>query len=145
MIRNGVGIFFFVMSGFFICMIGLLSFFDIPDVGSKKYMIMGGFSIPLIISHLVGLALYKGSGWKMSTGITLLTGGALNILAVMPILSIKNSPEIATVMNTSSLDTFSDYLSGFIFIAVFMGVGTTLCLLGKSTNKARQSDVSTVA
>lgn len=121
MIRNGVGIFFFVVSGFFIYMVGLLAFFDIPDIGSKKFMIMGGFSIPLIMSHLVGLALYRGSNWKIPTGITLFTGGAFNILVVISMLSIKGSPEISTVMDTSSLDAFNDYISGFTVMAIFMG------------------------
>ncbi|MEY8199406.1 MAG: hypothetical protein RPS47_09210 [Colwellia sp.] len=145
MIRNGVGIFFFVVSGFFIYMIGLLAFFDIPDIGSKKFMIMGGFSIPLIMSHLVGLALYRGSNWKIPTGITLFTGGAFNILVVISMLPIKGSPEISTVMDTSSLDAFNDYLSGFIVMAIFMGAGSALYLLGKSANKSRQSDASAVA
>lgn len=140
MIRNGVGILFFVVSGFFVYMVGLLAFFDLPDVGTKKFMIMGGFSIPLIIFHLIGLAFYRGANWKTSTGITLFVGGAFNILVVISMLSIKGSPEIAEVMDTSSLNAFNDYVSGFVVMAIFLGVGTILYLLGRPANKSSNSD-----
>lgn len=140
MIRNGIGIFFLIVSGFFIYSVGLLAFFDI---GSKKFMIMGGTSIPLMISHLIGLALYRGSNWKVPTGITLSIGGSFNILAVISILSIKGSPEISKAMDTNGLDAFSDYLCGFTVMAIFMGAGAALFFLGKSANKSKLSDAST--
>ncbi len=145
MIRNGMGIFFFIVSGLFVYMIGFLAFLDLSDVGSKKFMIMRGFSIPLVIFHLIGLAFYRGSNWKIPTGITLFIGGAFNILVFIVMFSIKSSPEMAEVMDTSSLYAFSDYLSGFTVMAIFMGVGAALYLLEKSASKSRQSDASAVA
>ncbi|MCI5165638.1 MAG: hypothetical protein D3903_05965 [Candidatus Electrothrix sp. GM3_4] len=145
MIRNGVGILFFIISGFFVYILGFLAFIDFSHLGSKKFLLMGGFSIPLIIFHLIGLAFYRGTNWKTSTAITLFIGGAFNILVVISILSIKGSPEIAEVMDTSSLNAFNDYISGFIVMAVFTGLGATLYLLGKSANKSRQTDASAVA
>ena len=97
---------------------------------------MGGFSIPLIVFHLIGLAFYRGYNWKISTGITLFVGSTWNIFVVMIISSIKYFPAIVEVMGTTKdLDSLSDYLSGFTVFAIFMGLEAALYVLGKSTNK----------
>jgi hypothetical protein len=140
LIRNIFGILFLIGSGFSVYSVCLLSFFDIPDVGSGKILIMGILFVPLIIFHLIGLALYKGVNWKISTGITLFIGGAINILVVISMVSIKSSPEISEVMDTSSLLLFSDYLSGFVVMTLFMSIGGALYFFGKSTNKTLHDD-----
>jgi len=140
MIRNGLGILCFILSGFFVYMIGLLAFVNLPDIGSTKFIIMGVTSVPMIIFHLIGLAFYKDANWKTPTGITLFVGGALNILVIISILSIKASPEIEEVMGTSSLNIFSDYILGFIVMAVFIGLGAILYFLGRRANKLSNTD-----
>lgn len=132
MIRNVVGIIFLVMSGFFVYMIGLLSFFNIPEASLNKLILIAVLSLPMIIFHLVGLILYKASNWKVSTAMTFWCGSGFNLLAVISLLSIKASPEI---VNVEYFNFFNDYLSGFIVMALFIGLGTVLYILDMQSNK----------
>jgi len=134
-IRNFFGILFLIVSGFFVYMVTLLSFFDFPDVELNKFLIMAGFCVPLAIFHIIGLALYRGANWKVSTGVTFFVGASFNILVVFSIISIKASPELTETIDTSSLSTISDYVTGFTTMAIFAGLGTVLYFNGKQTNK----------
>ena len=135
MIRNFIGIIFFTLSGFFIYMLGLYAFFDFPNAESKKFLLLGGIFILLMIFHLIGLAFYRGTNWKTSTGITLLVGEVANIFTIILQLSMKISPEIVEIASaTNSLNAFSDYLFGFIIMIVFIALGLVLYKLGE-TNK----------
>ena len=145
MIRNILGILFLIVSGFFVYMVSLMAFFEFPDVGGAKFLILGGICIPLLIFHLIGLAFYRGANWKISTGITFFVGAAFNILVVISILSIKYSPEIAEVVDTSGLSAFSDYLSGFVVMALFIGLGIALFFWGKAADKPGQLDTNSAA
>ena len=137
MIRNLVGILFLIVSGFFVYMVTLLSFFNFPDVELNKFLIIAGFCVPLAIFHIIGLALYRGANWKVSTGITFFVGASFNILVVFSIISIKASPELTETIDASSLSTISDYVTGFATMAIFAGLGTALYFNGKQTNKNR--------
>ncbi len=53
---------------------------------------------------------------------------------VLSILSVKWSPEITGGMDTSGLNAFNDYVSGFIVMTIFIGLGATLYLLGRAAN-----------
>lgn len=145
MTRNIFGVLFFIVSGFFVYMVGFLAFFDVPDMGSTKFLIMAIICIPLMIFHLIGLALYRGTNWKISTGVTVVIGASFNILVVIVMFSIKLSPEISEVMDTSKLSMFSDYLSGFTTMVLFVGLGTALYLNGTSANKSKQlNDIQSI-
>lgn len=98
-----------------------------------------------MIFHLIGLALYRGTNWKISTGVTVVIGASFNILVVIVMFSIKLSPEISEVMDTSKLSMFSDYLSGFTTMVLFVGLGTALYLNGTSANKSKQlNDIQSI-
>jgi len=143
MIRNFIGILFLIVSGFFVYMVNLLAFFEFPDIGDRKHLVLGGFCFLLLVFHLIGLAFYRGASWKTSTGITFFVGGAFNILVVISMLSIKSSSEISEAIDTSSLLAFSDYFSGFTVMALFIGLGVILYLWGKADNDAKLLDEST--
>jgi len=136
--RNVFGIIFFVASGFFVYIVNLLSFIDFPDVGSGKFLIMAFFCIPLVISHSIGLGLYRGNNWKISTGITFFVGALVNLFIVIVILLMASSPELAEITDTSSLSMFSDYSSGVTTMAICFISGITLYIFGKS-NKIEAS------
>ena len=135
MIRNLFGILFLVVSGFFVYMVTLLSFINFPDVELNKFLIMGGFCVPLAIFHIIGLALYRGANWKVATGVTFFVGASFNVLVVVSIVSIKASPELTETIDTSSLSAINDYVTGFTTMAIFAGLGTALYFHGKQANK----------
>lgn len=139
MVRNFFGIVFLVLSGFLVYNVGFLAFLDVPDVGSKKFLVVGGFCIPLILSHLIGLALYRGDNWKTATGVTFLTGSALNAFIILMVFVIRESSEIAAVIDTGTLDDFNDYVSGFGVMAFFIGSGFAFYRAGRSVDKTGES------
>ena len=139
MIRNGIGIIFLIVSGFFVSIVGFIAFFEFPVIEINKFLMLGILSIPLFIYHLIGLAFYRGS--KVSSAITLFIGCTINIMLVISILSVKSSPKLLYVLNISNLDTFRDYISGFTVMAIFMGIGVTLYTLEKSTKKRTEDNV----
>ncbi|KJG08065.1 hypothetical protein UB33_00370 [Photobacterium angustum] len=141
MIRNGIGIIFFIVSGFFVFILGFIAFFDFPVIEINKFIMLGILSIPLFIFHLIGLAFYRGSNWKVSSAITLFIGCTINIMLVISILSVKGSPKLLDVLNISNLDIFRDYISGFAVMAIFMGIGVTLYTSENSAKKRTEDNV----
>lgn len=141
-IRNFIGILFFIASGLFVYLVGLMAFLELPYATFNKFLMMTGFFIPLTILHLIGLAIYQGVSWKTSTGITFIVGGVLNVFVLISMLSIKGSPELSGVIDATKITAFNDYLSGLIVMAVFTGVGATLYLLGKSVDRSKESAVT---
>lgn len=132
-IRNIIAIFFFIVAGFFIFMMGFLSFYSATNPDGSKASFLGLFCIPPLIFYLVGLAFYRGENWKIATGLILLISGSLCLLSTSTILlSMK---EVDTVTYGFSV-TFGDYMSGFSVIAICISVGILLCLLGRSPDKS---------
>lgn len=136
MIRNTIGVLCFIASGFFVYMVGLLAFLDMPELmsgkgGSDKPVVVGGACIPLAIFHLLGLAFYRGANWRTSTGVTLLAGSAINVFAVVSVLSARASADALPMMDAPGLDAFSDWYWGFGVMTMFLGLGLALHWLGK--------------
>jgi len=130
-IRNAFGICFFIASGFFVYMMSLFGFIELPEPYFIKFMVMGLFLIFFIIFQLIGCLLYKTANWKVSTGLTLLIGGGFNLFVIISIASMGSSPQIGDIMQTSALTIFSDYVIGAIAISITMGLGVLFYLLGK--------------
>ncbi|MFT7388996.1 MAG: hypothetical protein ACI8VC_002258 [Candidatus Endobugula sp.] len=143
-VRNIFGVMFLIFSGFFVYMVGLLAFFELPDAGTGKFVILAGAFVPLVIFHLIGLALYRGANWKISTGVTFFIGSSFNVLVVIVMLFIQASPEALGGMDTSGLSAFSSYLSGFSVMVLLSGSGAFLYFAGKA-NKLSQADASAAA
>lgn len=116
-------------------MISLFGFTNFPDADLNKLTLISILSLPMIIFHLIGLALYKESNWKISTALTLFIASGLNMLVIVSMLSIQASPEVANIMNLDHLSMFNDYLYGFIVMAIFIGLGTVLYMLDKQSKK----------
>ncbi len=134
-VRNVFGVIFLILSGFFVYMVGLLAFFDLPDSETGKFVIMVGACVPLAIFHLIGLLLYRGANWKVSTGITFFIGSSINVIVVIVMLLIQASPEALGGMDSSGLSAFNSYLSGVSVMVFLSGLGAILYFTGNA-NKA---------
>jgi hypothetical protein len=134
-VRNIFGVIFLILSGFFIYMLGLLAFIELPDPETGKFAIMAGIFVPLAIFHTIGLYLYRGANWKTSTGITLFIGSSFNVLIITVILLMQASPEALGSIDASGISAFSSYLFGFSVMALLSGLGAILYFTGKA-NKA---------
>jgi len=132
MARKIISVFFYIIGGFFISAVCLLSFIKIPEGGSFKFAVVGGFSIPALIFLILGAAVRRFQNWKFSIGIALLSGVGSSLLVVINFICILLTPEFDKLSPANSLSCFSDYYSGFIVMSVLAGIGGFLLKIGKT-------------
>lgn len=140
MIRNFFGITFYIFAGFFVYMICLLAFISAPELDEHtgKLMMLTAFSVPLIIFLFLGMLLYRGNNWKITTGTTLLSGTGLNLFVVITFICIQLTPELSKRDDIGSLLSFNDYLTGFITTSLVALLGAALFYRGRvPINKSR--------
>jgi hypothetical protein len=131
MVRKIISVFFYILGGFFVYMVCLLAFINIPEVGAFKFLIMGGFSIPALIFLVIGAAICRFQNWKSSLGIVLLSGVGFNLLVVITFICIRLTPEINELFPDNKLGFFNDYFSGFSVMLVLAGLGGFLLRTSK--------------
>jgi hypothetical protein len=131
MFRKIISIFFYILGGFFIYMVCLLAFTNIPQVGTFKFAIMGGFSIPALIFLVIGASICRFQCWKSSIGIVLLSGVGFNLLVVISFICFLLTPEFNKFFPDNKLVYFNDYLSGFSIMSVLAGLGVFLVKANK--------------
>jgi hypothetical protein len=132
MVRKIISIFFYILGGFFIYMVCLLAFANIPQVGTFKFAIIGGFSIPALIFFVIGAAICRFQNWKSSIGIALLSGIGFNLLVVITFICLLLTPEFEKFFPDNKLAFFNDYFSGFIVMLVLAGLGGFLLKISKT-------------
>ncbi len=126
MVRKITSVFFYIAAGFFVYVVCLLAFTNIPRVGSFKFAIMGGFSVPALLFSIMGAAICRFQNWKSSIGIVLLSGVGFNLMIVITFICILITPEFDKYFPKNNIAYFNDYLSGFSVMFIFAGVGFLL-------------------
>ena len=130
--RNFIGIFFFIISGFFIYMLHVMSFMDFQVGIDKKLQILGAICIPIVIFHTIALVFYRGVNWLTSTGITFMSVSTFNVFSIITFISIKYSPELFVGNELETLDKIhNDYSNGLSVTVVFILIGATCYFMGK--------------
>lgn len=140
MIRNFVGILFLVGSGFLMSLVIFLGFTDTSNIASGKWALVSEACIPFLIPHLIGLALYRERHWGITSGVTFIAATVMSLFMVVNIITVQRSPELAKVMDTSRLDAFSDYATGFTLMAIFAATGILFFLRGRSADLAARRE-----
>lgn len=123
--RRVLSIICYCVAGFFVYMVGLLAFISGLSLFGK-WAFVGGFTVPGLISMLIGLAIVKFHNWRRSTGIVLLVGTAVNALVVLTLICIFFSAEYKVMFPRNELAFISDFRSGFLFMLVIVAVGGAL-------------------
>ena len=131
MFRKIISIVFYILGGFFVYMVCLLAFINIPEAGPFKFAIMGGFSVPAVISLILGAVACPFKNWKSPVGIAVLSGVGFNLLVVFTFVCILLTPEFEEYFPRNSLAAFNDYFSGTAAMLVLAGVGGVLLITGK--------------
>ena len=126
MLRKILSILFYIIGGFFVYMVCLLAFTNLTEVGTEKFLIIGGFSLPALLFLFIGAAIYRFKNWKSSVGITLLSGVCLNLLVVITFICLLFTPEMNEFFPENQLQTFNDYLSGAILTVIMASLGIFL-------------------
>lgn len=131
MARKLSSIICYVIAGFFIYMVCLLSF--VSEV-SAKYVMVGMFSTPAVAFLAVALAISRGKRWKHSVGLVLLSGAGTAVAVVGMVFFMWLSPETRQLFSTSSLDFFGDYIAGSVTTLLMFVLGTWLVVSGRKVN-----------
>lgn len=121
----------YVIAGFFVYMVCLLSFVsEVP----AKYVMAGVFSTPAMAFMAGALVISRGKGWRRPVGVVLLSGTGVAAGVVGMIFFLCLSPETRELFSTSSLDFFSDYFAGSVSILLLAALGGWLMISGKQPN-----------
>lgn len=123
MLRKIISIFFYISAGFFIYGVCLIAFVNIPQDCGVKFLIMGIFSIPVLLCLFIASAVSSFQNWKYYTGVTLLSGVGFNTLVIITIICLLLTPELNEFFPDNKLGFFNDYISGFSVMFILGGTG----------------------
>jgi hypothetical protein len=136
MIRKVISIFSYILGGFFVYLVCLLAFINLPEVGAYKFAIMGGFSVPALVFLIIGAAICSFKNWKSSIGIALLSSVGFNLLVVISFICFLLTPEFEEFFPNNKTASFNDYFSGFSVMIILAGLGGLML----KTNKRKDAE-----
>ena len=134
--RNFLSVALHVIAGFFFYTTCVLSFINDTAIVTSKWWIVLGFTIPAIIALCVGLALKKFESWKRTTGIVLLSSSAVMVFVIFTFACMLATEELRLMFKQETINFFSDYLSGAVYIS---GLALLGFLFLKSENATTQN------
>ena len=120
--NKALSIICYVVAGFFIYTIMILSFVNEPPA-SAKLAIMGVFAVPAAISLLIGLYVSRYAHWQRDVGIVLLSAALFTIFLVLTVACMLATPKFTQQFSDNKIGFFSDYISGTLCIAAFLSLG----------------------
>lgn len=122
--RKVAGIMFHIIGGFFVYMVCLLAFINQPPLA--KWGMVAGFSLPALFFLCLGLAMNRFQRWRRDVGVVLLSGSGLTFFIVFTFACLLMTDEFKTMMQPDSLDFFSAYASGVLFMLGVAALGVIL-------------------
>jgi len=122
--RKGLGIAFHIIGGFFVYMVCFLAFINQPPLA--KWGMVAGFSLPALFFLTLGLAMNRFHRWRRDLGVVLLSGAGLTFFIVFTFVCLLTSEEFTKMMQPDSLDFFSAYTSGALFMLSVAVLGLIL-------------------
>ena len=123
MVRKIISVVCYIIAGFFLYTVCLLSFIIQPPY-FMKIAIMGGFSS--LIALAIGLAFRRFLTWKRDAGIVFLTVAGLTALTAFSMFCLLSSPEFKEFFPQNKIDFFNDYITGLSCIILFAFIGISL-------------------
>ena len=122
--RKVAAILFHILAGFFVYMVSLLAFFNQPALA--KWAMIVGFSLPVLLFLCLGLAMNRFHRWRRDVGVVLVSGAGLTLFLVFTFVCLLSTEEFKASMPPESLDMFSAYWSGSIFLLTLTAGGVIL-------------------
>jgi len=127
--RKVIGIIFYVIAGFFIYMVCLLSFINEPNL--EKWGIVAGFTILALLFLSIGLAVNRFKNWKRHLGIVLLSGSGTTCFIIFTVACLLMSDEFKEMMEPDTFDYFNAYITGGVFTFITGALGMLLIIIYK--------------
>ena len=131
--NNAISIVCYVVAGFFVYTIMILSFVNEPLV-LAKLAIMGVLTVPAAISFLIGLSVSRYAHWQRDVGIVFVSAALFTIFSVLTVACMLATPEFTQQFPDNKIGFFRDYAIGFfrdyasgaLCIAAFLSLGCWL-------------------
>lgn len=135
MIRNSIGIVFFMLSGFFIYGLEIFAFISFPEPYplGVRLTVFSCFCIPVVIFYVVGLLFYQRSNWKVALGTILISVNAFVLFSFMTLIAMLHSPNFLHQLGDSGhMDAFNNYVVGFGLMILLTVLGGACYWFGTS-------------
>jgi hypothetical protein len=129
-------IFLYVFAGFFVYTACLVAFVNQP--AALKCGMVGGFTLVALVFLCIGLAVSRFRRWRRDVGVVLLSGSGFTAFVVFTFACLLMTDEYKEMMPPESLDLFSAYTSGAVFMLSVIALGI-LCLINEK-KRTGQSD-----
>jgi hypothetical protein len=143
MIRRVLSVGLYIIAGFLLYVVSLLAFIDgaavaangadlgANDAAFAKWLPIIIFTVPAILTLVVGLAIMGFRDWRRDTGIVLLSAAGFTTLLVFMFVTMLMKEESRKMMPPEILSFFGDYITGAAVIVVFALVGGLLLMTGR--------------
>lgn len=126
-----ISIICYVIAGFFLFAVSLISFFNAPHL-SAKLIILSIFSIPTLIMFGLGLALRRFRTWQRDIAIVLLSVSGFTVFGIISFLCLSLAPEFKEFFPDNKVPSFfNDYFTGASCVVIFICAGVLLLLASK--------------
>jgi hypothetical protein len=124
-VRRPFGIGLYVIGGYFLWMVNLLGFFNVPQTGAKWVFIA---IVALVAFGAIGggVALRRFQRWQREVGIVLLCASGFTVLGVFALVCVFLSEEARALIRPDTFALWSDYVTGGAIAIAFAGLGGIL-------------------
>jgi hypothetical protein len=136
MARNVVSIICYIIAGFFLYTVNMLSFINTGH-GWMKLLILGMFFIPAGVALGVGLVFRRFRNWQYVVGIVCLSASGLTIFIIFTLVCLLLSPELKEYFSPDSMEHFSDYTDGVLCLLLFTLTGSYLLWRAKEIKESK--------
>ena len=126
-VRNVSGIICWVIAGFFLYNVGILSFINQP-LWPVKLAILGAFLVPVVVFLLLAAWCRGFSRMGRELGIVLLSAGGVTLFGVLMFVALYASPETAKQMPPNTREMFSAIWFGGGCLTLYLVLGLVLVL-----------------
>ena len=117
--RRVLAVCFDVLAGFFVYGACVLAFINHP----VKWWIVGVFALPALVFLCIGLAISRFRRWRRDVGVVLLSGVGVTASIVFTFACLFMTDEFKDMMQPNSMDFFSAYASGTVFMLIIATLG----------------------
>jgi hypothetical protein len=143
MIRKVLSVGLYIIAGFFFYMVCVLSFIDGAAVGANgpalgaddaafaKWLPIMIFTVPAILTLVVGLAIMGFQDWRRDAGIVLLSATGFTTLLAFMFATMLMKEESRKMMPPDILMFFGDYITGAAVIVVLALAGGLLLMTSR--------------
>ena len=132
MLRKVLSIVSLVTSGFFLYILVIMAFIQVPSFG-VKLLTAGIFLIPMLLTLFIGLALRSFTQWQRVCGVVFISTAIFCAFLFLTIVCMIYSPDLKSVIDRKTVAFFSDIVSGVGFFSLVLVSGAVLFYRGNST------------